>query len=47
MYEAEIRCMYCGALMGYKEGFSHPGQVSHGVGECCKDEAHSAAEVGL
>lgn len=38
-YTAEIRCMFCDCLLGHSEGFTEPGLISHGIGECCKEFA--------
>lgn len=38
-YPAEMRCMFCGCLLGMKEGFLEPDLVSHGLGECCAEWA--------
>jgi len=39
MHTAECRCMFCNALLGYKEGFSEPGLVTSGIGDCCAEFA--------
>jgi len=38
-YLAEVRCMFCGCLWGYKPGFIEPGMETHMIGDCCKDWA--------
>jgi len=36
---AEVRCMFCLSLQGYKDGFHEPGLSTHGIGECCREFA--------
>jgi len=31
--------MFCNCLLGTKPGFMTPGQITHGIGECCMDFA--------
>jgi hypothetical protein len=38
-YPAEIRCIFCDCLLGEKEGFHKPDQVTSSVGECCQEFA--------
>lgn len=38
-YLAEVRCMFCSCLLGLKPGFTAPGLVSHGIGDCCQEWA--------
>lgn len=41
MHSAECRCMFCNALLGIKEGFTEPNQITHAIGECCREFALS------
>lgn len=40
-YLAQMRCMFCDCLLGYKAGFLDPGLTTHGLGDCCKEFAKS------